>query len=139
FAGQGAGGVDAVIGTSGGTVTASGSYVVAAMQLSAVKSQSITNPFGNTQPTPGARIDYQGVITPTGTGTASAVLFNDGIPANTTYIAGSLRVNNVVQTDAVDADAGDFLATPTPMVRANLGDLTQASGAQTIVFSVTIN
>jgi uncharacterized repeat protein (TIGR01451 family) len=139
YAGQGAGGTDAVLGASGGTATASGSYVVASVQLSAVKSQSVVDQFGGTQPVPGARIDYQIVITPTGTGTAANTNFADGIPANTTYVAGSLRVNSVAQTDASDADAGQYDATPTPMVRANLGDLTQASGAQTIAFSVTIN
>jgi uncharacterized repeat protein (TIGR01451 family) len=139
YAGQGAGGTDAVLGASGGTATASGSYVIASVQLSAVKSQSVVDQFGGTQPVPGARIDYQIVITPAGTGTAANVNFADGIPANTTYVAGSLRVNAVAQTDAADADAGRFEATPTPMVRANLGDLTQAGGAQTIAFSVTIN
>jgi len=139
YAGQGVGGVDAVLGTSGGAAIASGTYVVSAVQVAAVKSQTVVDQFGGSQPVPGARINYQVVITPTGTGTAAAVQFTDGIPANTTYVPGSVRVNGAVQTDALDADAGSFIAAPTPLVRANLGDLTQASGAQTVAFSVTIN
>jgi len=139
FIGQGAGGTDAVLGTSGGMSSASGSYVVSSVQLSAVKTQVVVDQFGGTQPIPGARIDYQIVVTPSGSGTASNALFVDGIPTNTTYLPGTLRLNGAVQTDAGDADAGNFESAPAPMVRANLGNLTQASGAQTVAFSVTIN
>ena len=139
FAGQGTSGVDAVLGVSGGTAAASASYVVAAMQINAVKSQTIADQFGGTQPIPGARITYQIVVTPTGTGTANNVVFNDNIPTNTTYLAGSLKINGTAQTDAADADAGAYVTTPSPYVTAGLGNLTQASGAQTITFTVTIN
>jgi uncharacterized repeat protein (TIGR01451 family) len=138
FAGQGTGGVDAVVGTSGATQIGTGSYIVAGLQLNAVKTQAVVDQFGGTRPVPGARINYQVVVTPTGTGTALGTVFTDAIPANTTYIPGSLSLNSAAITDVVDADAGQFIASPA-QVRVTLGDLTQASGAQTISFAVTIN
>jgi len=65
--------------------------------------------------------------------------FNDNIPANTTYVPGTLRLNSTVLSDATDVDAGDFLNLPSPHVHVQLGNLTQASGTQTIQFAVTIN
>ncbi len=139
FAAQGTGGVDAVVGTSTANQTGTGSYVVAGLQLNAVKSQAVVDQFGGTRPVPGARINYQIIVTPTGTGTANGVLFTDAIPANTTFVAGTLRLNGVALSDAADTDAGQFVTVPAAQVRVILGDLTTASGAQTINFAVTIN
>jgi len=138
FPGQGTGGVDAVVGTSGASQTGVGAYVVAGLQLNAVKSQSVTDQFGGTRPVPGARINYQISVTPTGTGTANSVLFSDAIPPNTTYVGGTLRLNGAALTDASDTDAGQFVASPA-QVRVTLGNLTTASGVQTIDFAVTVN
>jgi hypothetical protein len=44
-----------------------------------------------------------------------------------------------VLSDAADADAGDYAATPTARVRVAFGPLTTASGPQTVTFAVTIN
>ncbi len=74
-----------------------------------------------------------------GTGTALGSVFSDDIPANTTYVAGSLVLNSTSLSDNADGDAGEITATPAPQVRINLGDLTQATGPQTIGFAVTIN
>jgi uncharacterized repeat protein (TIGR01451 family) len=139
FAGQGTGGVDAVVGTSTASQIGTGTYVIAGLQLNAVKSQVVVDQFGGARPLPGARINYQIAITPTGTGTATAVLFTDAIPANTTYIAGTLRLNTVVLTDVADADVGQFVTVPSTQVRVGLGDMTQLSGVQTIDFAVLIN
>jgi uncharacterized repeat protein (TIGR01451 family) len=139
FANQGTGNVDAVVGTSGATQIGTGTYVVAGLQLNAVKSQSVVDQFGGTRPIPGARINYQVVITPTGTGTANAVLFTDAIPTNTTFVNGSLQLNGAALTDSADADAGQFVSTPAAQVRVTLGDMTNASGVQTINFAVVID
>lgn len=139
FAGQGTGGTDAVLGPSGGHANANGVYVAGAITLNALKSQTIVDTFGGSQPVPGATITYQVVITPTGSGTASNATFNDAIPANTTYVAGSLKLNNAALSDAADSDAGQYLSAPSAQVRIALGNLTQASGAQTVIFKVTIN
>ena len=50
-----------------------------------------------------------------------------------------LRLNGAALTDGADVDAGDFSTTPAARVRVTLGNLTQASGSQTIEFAVTIN
>ncbi len=139
FAGQGTGGVDAVIGTSGGAVAVFGEYLVGDIQISAVKSQSVLDPFSGSRPVPGATITYQIVVTATGTGTALGAAFVDAIPANTTYVPGSLTLNSVAQSDAADADAGSVSSTPAPGVTVALGDFTAAAGPQTIVFRVTID
>jgi uncharacterized repeat protein (TIGR01451 family) len=139
LAGKGPGGTDAVIGTTGGVGAATGTYVIGDVQLAVVKSAAVTDQFGGSRAIPGARIVYTVVVTPSGSGTASASVFTDWIPANTTYVAGSLKLNATALTDASDADAGAFLASPSPRVSVNLGALTAASGAQTLSFAVTIN
>ncbi|HEY5810944.1 MAG TPA: hypothetical protein VIT67_23435 [Povalibacter sp.] len=139
FAGQGDGGIDALAGTTGGSDAMVGEYVVTGLQLAAVKSQTIVDQSGGSRPVPGARINYQIVVTAAGSGIAAAAMFSDVIPDNTTYVAGSLELNNSTLSDTADGDAGELLSNPAPQVRINLGDLTQASAPQTIEFAVTIN
>jgi uncharacterized repeat protein (TIGR01451 family) len=139
YAGLGDGGIDAVVGTSGASSHIFGEYLVEALQISAVKSQAVLDQFATQQPIPGARITYQIVVTATGTGTASTVNFSDAIPANTTYVAGSLTLNSVSLSDTGGNDAGEYTTAPTPRVLVSLGNLTAASGPQTISFAVTIN
>ena len=139
FVGAGDGGVDAVAGTTGGDSQLFGEYLVANVQLTAVKSQTVVDQFGGARPLPGARINYQVVVTASGIGNANAAAFSDLVPANTTYVAGSLRLNGAALSDGADADAGTFVSTPAPEVRVTLGNLTGGSGPQTIEFAVTIN
>lgn len=135
----GDGGVEAVAGTTGGDAVLFGEYLVADVLLTAVKSQTILDQFSGARPLPGARINYQIVVTTSGSGTAAATSFSDLIPANTTYVAGSLELNGAALSDTADADAGTFVSAPAPQVRVILGDLSGASGPQTIEFAVTIN
>lgn len=140
FAAQGAGGTDAVVGTSGAVGTAGGQYVVAELSVSAVKSATVIDPFGGSRPVPGARIRYQVVVTAAGSGVATGVSFRDPIPANTSYAPGTLRLNGAPLTDsATDADAGGYVTVPEPAVQVALGELAEASGPQTVVFEVTID
>ncbi|MCU0759804.1 MAG: hypothetical protein MUF07_11510 [Steroidobacteraceae bacterium] len=139
FAGQGAAGTDALAGTTGGDGDATGEYRVADLRLAAVKSATVLDPFGGARPVPRAQVTYQVVVTPTGSGSATGVVFTDPIPPSTTYVPASLRLNGAPLSDAADADAGSYLATPTRLVRVALGDLTQSSGPQTITFVVTID
>jgi uncharacterized repeat protein (TIGR01451 family) len=139
FSGQGTAGVDAVLGTTAGRATSSGAYVTGSISLVAVKSQVITNSLGNNQPIPTATITYQVVITASGNGTANNALFTDAIPANTTYVPGTLKLNGITLTDAADTDAGQFVSAASPKVSVALGTLTSASSAQTVSFAVTIN
>ena len=135
----GDGGVEAVAGTTGGDAVLFGEYLVADVLLTAVKSQTIVDQFAGARPLPGARINYQIVVTASGSGIATATGFSDLIPANTTYVAGSLELNGAVLSDTADGDAGTFVSAPAPQVRVTLGDLSGASGPQTIEFAVTIN
>jgi uncharacterized repeat protein (TIGR01451 family) len=139
FAGQGVGGTDAVVGTTGATALTPGTYLVSGVTVNAVKSQVVVDQFGGARPVPGARVNYSIAVSATGTGTAAGAVFSDNIPPNTTYVPRTLRLNGAALTDGADIDAGDYAATPAARVRVTLGNLTQASGSQTITFAVTIN
>jgi uncharacterized repeat protein (TIGR01451 family) len=132
-------GVHAVVGATGAAAETFGEYFIGAVQIQAIKSQTIADQFGGTRPLSGARINYQIVVTPAGAGTAANVVFSDLIPTHTTFVAGSLALNGAVQTDASDGDAGQYISAPQPQVRLTLGDLTAASGPQTVEFAVTID
>ncbi len=138
LAGLGDGGIDAVVGASGADATTQAEYVVGNVALDLVKSAVVSDPFGGTEPIPGATIVYTITVTAVGAGTAVNSVFRDLIPANTTYVAGSILLNAGALTDAPADDAGEFVASPAEVV-VNLGDLTVAGGAQTIQFSVTID
>ncbi|MGB8692480.1 MAG: hypothetical protein WCD08_03110, partial [Steroidobacteraceae bacterium] len=84
-------------------------------------------------------ITYSVAITPGGTGTATAAAFDDAIPANTTFKPGSIKLNGASLSDATGDDAGQFLSAPAAHISVTLGNLTQASGVQTVEFAVTIN
>ena len=136
FGGQGDLGTDAVVGANGGDYADTGTYILSNVSLSIVKSASVTDPFGGTEPVPGALIVYQIVVIASGSGTAINASFSDPIPPFTTYVAGSLTLNGGPLTDAPDADAGAFAG---GAVTVSLGDLDSADGPQTIAFTVVIN
>lgn len=140
YAAQGDGGVaDAVVGTSTAVGTATGTYLVSNVVVSIVKTQAVTDPFGGTAAVPGATVTYTLTVTVTGSGTATGVVITDSIPANTTYTAGTLKLNAVVLSDGSDGDSGDVGGTTVGTVTVSLGNLTSASAVQTVVFKVTIN
>ncbi|MGA1795803.1 MAG: hypothetical protein ACMUIL_08075 [bacterium] len=137
--GGGQGGTDAVIGFSGGTDNATGTYLVSSIVLSIVKSAQILDPFGTDRPVPGATITYSIVVTVTGSGTAKNVIIEDPIPTATGYVSGTLKLNTAPLSDDEDEDAGDVGVTKPNTVTVALGDLTSASATQTISFKVTID
>ena len=139
YAGQGVSGTDAVVGTTGAASIGTGAYLVQGVAIVANKSQTVVDQFGGSSPIPGASINYTIAVSATGTGSATGVDFIDNIPANTTYVPGTLTLNSVALTDGADADAGAYETTPTTRVRVTLGTLTQASGTQTVQFAVRIN
>ena len=139
FAGQGASGTDAVVGLSGALAFGTGQYQVGGVTVTAVKSQTVVDQFGGSRPLPTARINYTVTVQAVGTGNAANTVFSDDIPANTTYVPGTLRLNSTLLSDTAADDAGEFSSTPGPHVRVALGTLNQASGTQTIQFAVTIN
>lgn len=135
IAGQGEGGGDAIVGTSGADGTDNGFYQVAAATVSLVKSAVVADPFGTDNAVPGATVTYTIVATTAGSGTLPNLTINDAIPAGTTYVANSITLGGTAQTDAVDADAGRFAANA---IAVALG--TVAGGqTRTVTFRVTIN
>ncbi len=139
FAGQGDTGVDAVVGTTGAAAAATGEYLVSEVTVSIVKTALVSDPFGGSQPIPGATVTYTLNVEVTDSGTATAVVVTDPVPANTSYVAGTLSLNAAALTDGGGDDAGEIDTAVTPTVTVRLGDLTQASGVQTIEFSVVID
>ncbi len=139
FLGQGDGGTDAVLGTTGGTGTDVGEYIVGDVQINILKAVSVLNQFGGLEPIPGATLTYTVTVEVTNTGTATNSVFSDPIPADTTYVPGSISLNAGALTDVIDLDAGELDTSGAPTVIVRLGNLTQADGIQTVVFQVTID
>lgn len=137
--GLGDGGLDAVIGATGGEGQDVGEYVVGDVQMSIVKALAVADPFGGTEPVPGATLTYTITVEVTNTGTATASVFSDPIPLFTTYTANSITLNGGSLTDVTGDDAGELDTSGAPTVVVRLGDLTQGDGIQTIVFQVTID
>jgi uncharacterized repeat protein (TIGR01451 family) len=139
YPGQGDGGTDAVLGTTGGSGVATGEYIIGDVQINIQKAVSVLNQFGGLEPIPGATLTYSVTVAVTNTGTATNSVFSDPIPADTTYVPGSISLNAGALTDAIDADAGELDTSGAPAVVVRLGNLTQANGIQTVVFQVTID
>lgn len=136
FAGAGDAGVDAVVGASGAAGGSPAQYLVGEVSLVLQKSASISDPAGGSQVVAGAEITYLVTIAADGRGLARDARFSDPIPANTSYLSGSLRLNGLPLSDASDADAGSFAAGE---VAIALGDLAAGAPAQQIQFTVTID
>ena len=139
LAGVGDGGVDAVIGGSGGQVWTVGEYVVSDVAVSIFKSVTASDPSGGNAPVVGGTLTYTITVEVMNGGTAAASVFTDPIPANSTFVADSIRLNGGNLTDASDIDAGEFDSSGTPGVVVRLGNLVRADGVQTIEFQVTID
>ena len=135
FAGQGDGGGDAVVGSSTASKNANDALIASLATVSLVKSASVVDPFGGSQPVPGAVVTYTLTATVNGSGQADALHVTDVIPAGTTYQAGTLTLDSAALTDANDVDAGQASASG---VDVNLG--TVAGGSSKVVkFNVKIN
>jgi uncharacterized repeat protein (TIGR01451 family) len=135
FAGQGEGGGDAVVGSTRADGNDDGAFVVSTASVSLVKSATVSDPLGGSEPIPGATITYTIVATVSGSGSVSGLNITDAVPANTTFVPGSITLGGTAQTDAADADAGRLSS---GSVIVNLG--TVAGGnTRTVTFRATIN
>jgi hypothetical protein len=126
IAGAGEAGTDAIVGTTGGDDQDQGTYQVSSVALAIAKSSVVADPL---------------VVTVTGVGDADATTLTDAIPANTSYVAGSMTRNAAPLTDASDApvDDADFAVTTPGAISVGLGSLPAGGPAEAISFSVTIN
>ncbi len=143
-AGQGQGGGDAVVGTTGGDGSATGTYLVQAAGISFTKSSTVVDPFGGAKIVPGAIITYTLTASVNGTGTLTNVAISDNIPTGTTYEVGTMTLQGAPLSDGADADAGIFVAPVTGppavpgRVEVQLGSV--ASGqTRAVTFKVKIN
>lgn len=135
FAGQGNGGGDAVVGSSTATQSDNDDLIASLASVALTKAASIVDPFGGSQPVPGAVVTYTLTATVSGTGSANALHVTDVIPAGTTYQAGTLKLDGSTLSDAADLDAGQASASG---IDVNLG--TVAGGTtKTVKFDVKIN
>ena len=177
----GGGTVDAVVGAgtgggadSGADDTANGTYVVASITVTVDKVVlNVTSPTGVLSGpcnvaippagcsvfVPGSVIEYLVTVTVTGNATAAAtaqaVTISDNVPANTTWVVGSIRATANGSTPGaltVKTDANDALpdnascascGNATGTLIANFGDVTVAAAAAPTVhqvsYKVTIN
>ena len=136
FTGKGNGGVDAVIGATGGQGSALETLVDSTTTVTLNKTATIADPFGGTSPVPGAVVTYAITSHVVGSGTATALTVADAYPAGTTYQAGTMTLNGTALTDAADADAGTASGTGISVV---LGNVKGGTPDQTVTFKVKIN
>ena len=150
FAGSGAGGTDAVVGSTQAYVMDENGYIVSQILTSFDKSSTVLDPFGGSNPVPGAVITYTLVFTATGSGNLDNLMLVDDIPANTTYMPGTITLNGMPKTDIIGPggiaspdDEVIFNSTVAPRrVEVDLGTVTVASGVPetyTVTFKVQIN
>ena len=78
---------------------------------------------GNTAVT-GSEVTYEIVISTTGTGTIDNVVITDPTPAEMSYKAGSIKLDNTAISDGADGDSGDFGVSSAETVTVNLGSIT---------------
>ena len=135
FAGAGTNGSAAVVGSTGADDDAVGSLVAGSASVALVKTGTIRDPFGGSQPVPGARITYQIVASASGSGSVSDLVVRDAIPASTTYAADTLKLDGAALTDSADSDAG---AASDAGIAVTLGT-TAAGSSHTISFDVIVN
>jgi uncharacterized repeat protein (TIGR01451 family) len=135
FAGQGQGGGNAVVGSTGADGTDRGRYLVQNATISFTKSAIIADPFGGTTSVPGSIITYTLVATISGSGTLTNAAINDPIPAGTTYQSGSITLQGAALTDAADGDAGSFASNS---ISVGLGSVTGGQ-TRTVTFRTRIN
>ena len=136
--GAGDEGTDAIIGLAGGFSDAIGTYQVVTVAVELIKTGTVTDPDGGSDPIAGAVITYTILVSVTGTGTAQDLYFTDALPANTVYIPESLTLNSSPLTDGYDADPGDVDESNPDTITVALGAMSAGSADQTISCQVRI-
>ncbi|MVZ96753.1 hypothetical protein EUU23_03420 [Sphingorhabdus sp. IMCC26285] len=138
-----------------GIDVATDDYTVSAAVLSVFKTSRIISDgvsSSNFKSVPGAVVEYCISVANAASGaTATNITISDLVPTNTTYQAGTIRVNGTVTspgagqtcaagtavTDASDVDAGSF-GTPANTVAGTLNNIAGGSSSA-LIFRATIN
>ncbi len=116
--------------------SARNTYSVALPSLTITKTiASVLDPKGTAVLMPGAVMTYQIAAVLSGGGTITNLVITDPLPANTTYVPGSISVNGAAKTDAADADNAQFAANT---VSVSLGNVAAPANV-VITFRATIN
>jgi large repetitive protein len=84
---------------------------------------------------PGTTLTYAVTVSNSGTGAATSVIIKDSVPANTTYVNGTLTIDTTGKTDDDDSDEAECDGTA---AQFNVGNLASGVSA-TVTFQVTIN
>jgi uncharacterized repeat protein (TIGR01451 family) len=135
FAGQGAGGSDAVVGTSTAEDNALGTLLAQIGSVTLTKSATVANPFGGTDPVPGSTVTFSLVAKINGSGSVNGLTVTDAIPAGTTYTPSTLKLDGGALTDAASDDAGTASASG---ISVTIGSAA-ANSTHTVTFSVKID
>lgn len=137
FAGRGPNGVDVVAGDGGGAAFAGAILEAAGSSFSLTKSVSSTAPEGRA-PQRGAVLTYRLDVMPLGGGDYARIRLRDPVPSGTRYVPGSLRLDDVSLSDAIDGDPGALLQVPAPQIQVDLANAGQVSGSRKVEFSVIV-
>jgi uncharacterized repeat protein (TIGR01451 family) len=122
-----------VVGTSSAQASATGSYITNGLGLAVTKTvASIADPAGTAVPMPGAVLTYRIVATLSGAGTAANLVISDPLPAEVSYVAGSIKVDGIAKTDADNAQFSPNT------VSVSLGDVAAPANV-VITFRASIN
>ena len=130
-----------MVAVAGANAVSSGTYIVSSIIVTLTKTVTgASDPFGGTEYVPGATISYRITVNVAGSGSAEQLVITDLIPANMTYAAGTILIDNTppYQTDAGDGDIADFNITTLNTVTVDFGD-TAAPATYTVDFNATIN
>jgi len=136
FAGEGQGGGDAVVGSTGALADARGQLSSAVASVQLVKSVSLRDPFGGTSAVPGSVATFTIEARVSGSGSVANLVVTDAIPAGTTYVPGTLALDAGALTDAADADAGT--ASDSAGINVTLGSVAAGTN-RSITFDVTVD
>lgn len=136
FDGQGQGGGDAIVGTTGASAVAIGGLLAGVTSVDLVKSVSIVDPFGGDSAVPGSIATFTIAANVAGSGSINNFVVSDAIPEGTTYAPGTLALDAAPLTDAAGDDEGE--ASDAAGINVNLGTIAGGT-TRSITFDVTID
>ena len=73
-----------------------------------ITDKAVTNLAGTVPAHPGDVLEYAVTAVNQGGNDAAGAVITDSIPANTTYVPGSLTIDGVARSDAADADSAEY-------------------------------
>lgn len=137
----GTSGLTLVVGLSGGSSSANGTYQASSVSYQFTSTQRVTDKSGGSVATSGSRILYTLIVTANGgSATGRNLVVTNPMPEHTTYIPGTLTLDSAALGDSnTDGDAGDFGITASNAIAVSLGNVPGSASPHIITFEVTIN